>query len=291
VEKEGPQLAEALYALGLAALVAVLVTVGEVDEETADLLLRAASIAVKRAARPVLVLSILTVLRLLGEKVPYKYVSLLAAASELERLDQETVEYIYHALQQLKDRLQVTGHIWPLVETVRAYTNLVIKHSAHLKNRWEEAVKDMWQLYSKIRGRCGEAAPEGGPSAQCLFDAIVRACVLAVTLHSDKLAQVVQMYFGDLVKETEAVRNVLDEAVAHPEKLRKIAESNVDFAKWVTLLGSIDDAVGLIKNVRDLFMCVLNRCKPYPVVSETFKSDKKNGKKSQGRSRRRKKRA
>jgi hypothetical protein len=282
--ERGVKLAEALYALGLAALAAV----GEVDEETADLLLRVAFIAVKRATRPALVLSILTVLRLLGEKAPHIYVSLLAAVSELKTLDQETVQYIYDALQQLKDRLLKTGRLWPLVEAIRAYTNLLIKHSAHLKNRWEEAVKDMWQLYSKIRERCGEAAPGGDLLAQCLFDAIVRACVLAVTLCNDELTQVAQKYFGDLVKEAEAVRNVLDKVVAHPEELERIMGSDADLAEWVKLLGSIDDAVKLIKRIKKHVPTLYEQ---RPALCEVYMSDRKNRKNSHKRSKRRKKHA
>jgi hypothetical protein len=281
--ERGVKLVEVIHFLGLAALAAV----GEVDEEIVDLLLRTAFIAVKRAARPALVLSILTVLRLLGEKAPHIYVSLLAAASELKTLDPETVKYIYDALQQLKDRLQETGRIWPLVEAIRAYSNLVRKHSAHLKNRWEEVVEDMWQLYSKIRGRCGETAPEGGLSAQCLFAAIAWACVLAAALHSDELAHVVQKYLGDLIKEAEAMRNML-ETVAHPEKLEKIAESDADLADWITILGSIDDAVKLIKRIKKH---VLTLCEQYPALCEVCTSDKKDRMKSHKRSKRRSKRA
>jgi hypothetical protein len=103
--------------------------------------------------------------------------------------------------------------------------------------------------------------------------------MLVATLHRNE-----QKYFGDLVKEAEAVKNVLDEAVAHPEELERIIESDVDLAEWVKLLGSIDDAVRLIKNVRDRLMCVLNRYKPHPVPSEVRMSDKKDRKKSQERS-------
>jgi predicted DNA-binding antitoxin AbrB/MazE fold protein len=281
--KRGVKLAEVIYFLGLAALAAV----GEVDEKMVDLLLRVAFAAVKRVTHLAVVWLILAALRPLGEKAPHIYVSLLAAASELETLDPETVWYIYDTLQQLKDRLQETGRIWPLVETIRAYSNLVRKHSAHLKSRWEEAVKDMWQLYNKIRERCGEAAPGGGLSAQYLLDTIVRAYVLAATLHSNELVRHAQKYFGDLVEKTEAVRNVLDEAVAHPEELKRIMESDADFAEWVKLLGSIDDAVRLIKNVRDMFMRVLNCYKPHPALCEVCVSDEKDRKKSQNRSKKR----
>jgi len=282
--RRGFNVAEAFYALGLAALAAG----AEVNEETADRLLYAASFAVQEVAHPAVVLPILAALRPLGEKAPNRYVSLLAATSELEVLDQETVQYIYDALQQLKDRLSKAEHLWPLVEAIRAYSNLLRKHSADLKNRWEEAVEDMWQLYSKIRGRSAVVAPEGGLSAQRLFDAIAKVYVLAVALENDVLAPLVQKYLGDFVREAEAVRSVLDEAVARPEELRKVVENDADFKEWVTILSSTSDAVRLIKKVRDWFMRVLNRYKPYPVVSETYKSDEKNRKKSQKRSKKRK---
>jgi hypothetical protein len=190
------------------------------------------------------------------------------------------VEYIYDALQQLKDRLLKTGRLWPLVEAIRAYSNLLRKHSKHIKDRREKAVKDMLHLYRKISERCGEAAPEGGLSAQCLLTAIARACVLAVTLHSNEPVQNVQKYLGDLI-------NLL-EAVAHPEELERIMESDADLAEWVKLLGSIDDAVKLIERIKKL---VLTLCEQRPALCEVSTSDKKNGKKSQKRSRRRKKRA
>jgi hypothetical protein len=38
------------------------------------------------------------------------------------------------------------------------------------------------------------------------------------------------------------VRSVLDEAAAHPEELRKIMESDADFAEWVTAYSPTGDA-------------------------------------------------
>jgi len=102
-------------------------------------------------------------------------------------------------------------------------------------DRWEDAVADMCRLYGEVRKRNGTTAPDGGFSAQRLLDAITRAYVLATALHSNELAQVVQRHcnFGDFVRETEAVKSALEEAAAHPEELRKIAESDADFAKWI----------------------------------------------------------
>jgi energy-coupling factor transporter ATP-binding protein EcfA2 len=248
-------LPEISYALGLAALVAG----GEVDEETADLLLYAASFAVQRVVVPVAVLPVLEALRPLGEKAPHRYVVALAAASELTLLNQETVQYVNDALQQLKDRLSKAERCWPLVEAVRAYSNLLRKHSAHIKDRREEAVADMCELYSKVRGRSAAAAPESNLSAHRLFDAVARAHVLAVALGSGDLTQHVQRHcsLSDLIKEAEAVRSVLDTAVAHPEELSEIVESDADFAEWVTALSSTGDAGLVIENVRAWFTYVL----------------------------------
>jgi hypothetical protein len=66
--------------------------------------------------------TVLEALRPLGEKTPHRYVSLQAAASELATLGQKTVQYIYDALQQLKDRLIEAWRLWPLVKAIRAYS-------------------------------------------------------------------------------------------------------------------------------------------------------------------------
>jgi hypothetical protein len=178
---------EAFYALGLAALAAGV----EVDNETADLLLYAASAAVQVVARPADVLPVLAALRPLGEKAPHRYVSLLAAASELETLDQETSRYIYGALQQLKNRLLEVGRRWPLVHAINAYSNLLRRHLGHIWGRWEETVADMCQLYGEVRRRSAAATSESNLSAQHLFSAVAGAHVLAVALGRDELTPLV----------------------------------------------------------------------------------------------------
>ncbi|MFZ8810019.1 MAG: hypothetical protein ACO2PN_18175, partial [Pyrobaculum sp.] len=248
---------ETLYALGLAALVAG----GEVDGETADLLLYAASSAVQWVAHPRAVLPVLAALRPLGEKAPHRYVSLLAAVSELRTLDPETVEYIYDALQQLRDRLE-TEHTWPLVNAVIAYSNLLRKHSAHIKDRWKDAVADMCRLYGEVRKRDNTTAPESCLSAQCLFNAIAKAYVLAAALRGGSLAQHVQDLCGldNLEEEIKAVRSAL-EREAHLDELRKIAESDTDFDEWVRTRNPTGDAGFVIEDLRAWFTYVLARYK------------------------------
>jgi tetratricopeptide (TPR) repeat protein len=263
-------LRETLYALGLAALAAGI----EVDEETADLLLYAASPAVRVVAHPEAVRWVLTALRSLGEKAPHRHVSLLAAASELRMLYPETVQHIYDTLQRLRDRLLETERRWPLVEAIRACSNLLRKHPVHIWDRLEEAVVDMCRLHDEVRKRDGTTAPDGGLSAQRLLDAVAKAYVLAVALESDVLALLVQVRcgLGDLVKEAEAVRSVLDEAVAHPEELRKIME-NEDFAKWVTARNITDDPGEVVKDLGTWFTYLLARYKLEHALDERGELD------------------
>jgi hypothetical protein len=259
--RRGFTLPEAFYALGLAALAAG----AEVDEKIADLLLYAASFAMQRVVHTATMLPVLAALRPLGEKAPHRYVHLLAAALEQVMLDDpETVEYIYDALQQLKSRLLLeTEHRWSLMYAIHTYSNLLTKHSMHIVHRLENAVADMCQLYGEVRRHSAVAAPEGGLSAQRLFNTIAKAFVLAAALYSDVLTLLVQRHcsLSDIVKEVEAVGSMLEEATAHPEELRKIVESDTDFAEWVTAWSPTSNTERVIENLRVWFTYVLARHK------------------------------
>jgi hypothetical protein len=248
---------EAFYALGLAALAAG----GKVNKKTANRLLYAASFAVQEVAHPAAVLPTLAALRPLGKKAPHRYVSLLAAASELRTLDPETVRYIYVALQKLQDRFTETGRLWPLVEAVRAYSNLVRRYPEHIKSGWRVAA-NMCSLYDKIKERDAATAPEGGLSAQRLLNTIAKAYVLAAALPGGNLAQHVQDLcgLGDLEKETKDVMFELNKAADHPEELTKIMK-NEDFDKWVRTRNPTGDAGFVIEDLRAWFTYVLARYK------------------------------
>jgi len=265
-------LPETFYALGLAALAAG----AEVDEEMADLLLYAASFAMQKVAHTATVLPVLAALRPLGEKAPHRYVHLLAAALEQETPNSETVEYIYDALQQLKSRLLLEReHRWSLVYAIHTYSNLLTKHSMNIVHRLENAVADMCQLYGEVRRHSAVAAPEGGLSAQRLFNTIAGAYVLAAALHSDVLAPLVREHcgLGDLVKEAEAVRSALEEAAARPEELRKISINDEDFAEWVRAWSPTSNTERVIKNLRAWFTYVLARHKLNHVLNDRGELD------------------
>jgi hypothetical protein len=249
---------EALYALGLAVLAAE----AEVNEEAADLLLYAASTAMRKVTDLVLVSPVLMAWSPLGEKAPRRFVHLLAAVSRLVMLDSEAVRYIYDALQELRSRPLDAECRCLLVEAIFAYSNLLRGYLEDIKDRLESAVADMCRLYGEVRKR-GAAAPEGGLSAQRLFNTIAGAYVLAAALHNEALAPLVQRHcgLGDLVKEAEAVRSALEEAAARPEELRKISISDEDFAEWVRAWSPAGDAGEVIENLRSWFTAELARYK------------------------------
>jgi hypothetical protein len=180
-------------------------------------------------------------------------------------------------LQQLRSRLLKAERRWPLVEAVNAYSTLLIKHFIHIKDRREEAVVDMCRLYSEVRKRGAVAAPERGLSAQRLFNTVAGAHVLAVALKSDDLAPLVQRHcgLGDLEREAESVRSALEEAAAHLDELRKIAESDTDFAEWVTARDVTGDAGFVIENLRSWFTYQLARYKLDHAIDEKGELDEK----------------
>ena len=271
--RRGFTLPEAFYALGLAALAAG----AEVDEEAADLLLYAAPYAVQEVIHPATVLPVLAALRPLGEKAPHRYVDVLATASELILLKPGTVWYIYVALQQLRIRLLETRRIWPLVNAVIVYSNLLRKHPAHIEDHQVDAVADMCRLYGEVRKRNAAAAPGSGLSAHRLFDAVARAYVLAVALERDDLARHVQRHcgLGDIIKEAEAVRSVLDEAAAHLDELRKIMESDADFAEWVTARDVTGDVGEVVEDLRSWLTYELALYKLDHAIDEKGELDEK----------------
>jgi len=261
---------EVFYALGLATLAAG----GEVDEETADRLLYAASFAVQQVFHPAAVLPILESWKPLGEKAPHGFVNALATVSQLERLDPETAPCIYCLLRQLKSHLLEAKRIWPLVEAIHAYSNLLRQHLKPIWDRWEDAVADMCLLYREVK-KSSATAPDRGVSVKRLLDAVAKAFVLAVALEIDDLASLVkeQCGLGDLVEEAEAVRTTLEEAAAHLDELRKIMESDADFAEWVTARNVTGDVGEVVEDFRGWFTYVLAHYKLDHAIDEKGELD------------------
>jgi hypothetical protein len=272
-----PDLLDFFYALGLVALA----TEGEVDGETADLLLYAMSSVVQWVAHPAAVLPILAALRPLGEKASHRYVAVLAAASVLTTLNRRTARYIYNVLHQLESHRLEMEPIWSLVNFVVVYSNLLTKHLIHIEDRREDAVANMCMLYDEIKKR-EAAASERGSTAQRLINTTAETYVLAVALHRDDLAQLVQIFCGlgerDIVKEAETVRSMLEEAVkiaTHPEGLRKIIQNNADFVEWVATYRPTDDAGIVLKDLNAWLTAELARYKLGHALNKRGELDEK----------------
>jgi tetratricopeptide (TPR) repeat protein len=111
----------------------------------------------------------------------------------------------------------------------------------------------MCRLYGEVGKRGAAAAPDRGLSAQGLLSTVAEAYVLAAALYSDVLAPLVREHcgLGDLIKEAEAVRSALE--AAQPDELRKIVESDADFAEWVTAQSPSGDAGGVVEGLRAWF--------------------------------------
>jgi hypothetical protein len=153
----------------------------------------------------------------------------------------------------------------------------LIKHLVYIKDYWGDAAADMCQLYSEIKRRCAMATSDGNLSAQHLLAVAATARVLAVALYSDALAQLVQALCGldDLEREAEAVRNTLEEAAARPNELRKIMESDADFAEWVTTQSATGDAGMAIEELMAWFVQMLARYKLNHAINKEGELDVK----------------
>jgi len=253
--------AEAVYALGLAAVAAS----ADVDQERADSALYAASFAVQHVIDYHHILPILLALRPLAEKAPDRYVVTLAAASELPNLPEDAVEFIYKTLEELRGRIG-RDSLWPLVEAVRAYSNLLRKHWVYVKNE-EEAVKAMCSLYKRIDGIRSAGYDNAGwfSWGVNVLAAAAKARVLSVALERDSLAPYVQKYCGVEDAEAEEVMKRLERAARKLEeakkegKLEELLAQSGELKKWIEARSVAGDAAEAIEGLRGWFMYELAR--------------------------------
>jgi len=137
------RLAEGLYGLGLASIIANAARLGrDVKPGDADVALHIASIAIQHVALTDLIMLILDALEPLRGKAPLRYLELLASASDMANLDSGTVRYIFDELNGILDNYGdvVRGYAWSLVYAVTAYAVLLRKYFGHFNS---EEVGDM----------------------------------------------------------------------------------------------------------------------------------------------------
>ncbi|MCC6003637.1 MAG: hypothetical protein LM590_04780 [Thermofilum sp.] len=147
---------ERFYALGLALSVAEARGLGEgVEAWEAEAALVAAAAAVQRVSRAECAAAVLEMFKLLGELAPHYHVALASFASELPKLDEDAVREISDAVDGAlqKHGEELEGKAWPLVEAVRAYSNLLGKHAGYFREKLELMRGRMCGLLSKLEGQ------------------------------------------------------------------------------------------------------------------------------------------
>ncbi|MDT7971128.1 MAG: hypothetical protein RQ842_11190, partial [Vulcanisaeta sp.] len=140
----GIDVAERLYGLGLASIIANAARLGKVVKPgDADIALHIASFAIRRVALPDLIKLVLSALEPLYGKAPLRYLELLADIPDMENLDPITVRrYIFDKLNEILDKYgnAVRGYAWSLVNAINAYAVLLRKYLGHFNS---EEVGDM----------------------------------------------------------------------------------------------------------------------------------------------------
>ncbi|MCC6049741.1 MAG: hypothetical protein LM580_03490 [Thermofilum sp.] len=148
---------EILYALGLALSVAGAAGLGEgVEVWEAEAALYAAAVVVQRVSSAECAAAVLRVFRPLGELAPHYHVLLASAASVLPGLGKDAARKIANAvgraLQEHGEELE--GKAWPLVEAVRAYSNLLIGYEKYFSSEELEQMRGrVCELLGKLEGQ------------------------------------------------------------------------------------------------------------------------------------------
>jgi hypothetical protein len=99
--------------------------------------------------------AILDSFRRLGKLAPHYYVHLVSAASALTELEKGAAREIAGFLEGALEKHwgELKGRGWPLVEAVRAYSNLLIKHRAHFLGEEERLRGRMCKLLEELEGQ------------------------------------------------------------------------------------------------------------------------------------------
>ena len=233
--RKGYNISEALYALGLAVITSKAIELGrEISEEEASTILKAALFGVESSLRPFYVKRILTLLMHLGFEAPQYYTSLLKILSGITGLDENEVSFVFDTLNIILSKYynKFTKLVWPLVNIVEVYSNLLHKHFKYidliLRSRYPQdfnkikdfLIKIMCILLNVLRGKSPELAT------------IAEAYVLLPPL---RLRGVVEGYvkqycsINDIIAEADVVLNNLEKMAGDASKL----VGNKTFMEWI----------------------------------------------------------
>lgn len=148
---------ECLYALGLALAVAAAARAPNptVNEQEAEIALRAALPATAYVHLSKSAAAILEALEPLCRLAPHYFIRLAASVSE-ENLERDEACKLAKIIDQLLQHhgSELKKHVWPLVEAVRVYSNLITLHNAYFEDRELELKRDtVLNLIGQLEGQ------------------------------------------------------------------------------------------------------------------------------------------
>jgi len=196
--------AEIFYGLGLASIIANAARLGrDVKSGDADVALRIAPFAIKSVASPDLIKLVLGALEPLHGKAPHWYLELLAAASNIENLDSDTVRYIFDKLNEILDNYRdvVRGYSWSLVDAIIAYAVLLRIHSSHFD------IEEVGDMVSRVVDLLNELG-----RFKTILGIIAWAVALAPALRYEDMRGLMEEKLGIdvLVKASEVLEELND---------------------------------------------------------------------------------
>ena len=145
---------EVFYGLGLALAVAGAAGLGEsVGAWEAEVALRTAATAVQKVLDVECATAILDSFRRLGELAPHYYILLVSEVSTLTKLERRAAREIADFLEGALGREELKRKEWPLVEAVRAYSNLLTTHRGHFLGEEERLRGRMCKLLEELEGQ------------------------------------------------------------------------------------------------------------------------------------------
>jgi hypothetical protein len=151
---------EAIYAFGLSRIIINAVNKGvlrDLDPQDAEIVLTAISVTPDVTVSKELIKNILLTSIPLLDHAPHYFVLLLRTISEHGGLDKETIGGLHRALNVVLGRKYLSKlekDAWPLVEAIRASTNLLTKHYYHLdEQKIALLIEKVLDMHSKLKGQ------------------------------------------------------------------------------------------------------------------------------------------
>jgi hypothetical protein len=216
---------EGFYGLGLASIIAKAAGSGRpINSSDADVALQMALFSMRYVALPILVMPILSALEPLRNKMPQRYIKLLAFASNIWKLDQITIKYILEELNKVLDNYdyEVKEYAQYLVDALIAYANLLSLHFGYFID--EDEIRDVVHRAANLLNKISEFSHS--------LSIIAWAFALAPALMHEDVKVLIENTLGiDVVDKANEILEELSELEGRAQELMndKALMSYVEF--------------------------------------------------------------